>query len=220
MKVKIILVILSLLILVYVYNDLEKVDKENYKISYKGEMSNKARAYSIMGMKKPGAGLLLLKQTANIGETLEGNKSLDIKKSSLEISELNPYFLENYYAGANVLAFIKTYLDYEGAIEILNRGLEYNPSDEFLKKYSAGIVAGSKGNNEEVLKNYEEIVKKYPDPLMFKVIYDIYKEKLKKDRVFEEKYLYYAEILYSDEKGKYKEIIEKDLKEFGYIKNN
>ena len=85
MKVKIILVILSLLILVYVYNDLEKVDKENYKISYKGEMSNKARAYSIMGMKKPGAGLLLLKQTANIGETLEGNKSLVIKKSSLEI---------------------------------------------------------------------------------------------------------------------------------------
>ncbi len=219
MKVKLIFIIISFSALFFVYDDLEKVDKENYKISYKGEMSNKARAYSILGMKKPGAGLLLLKQTANIGETLEGDKSLDIKKSTLEISELNPYFLENYYAGANVLAFIKIYLDYEGAIEILNKGLEYNPNDEFLKKYSAGIVAGSKGNNDEVLKNYEEIVKKYPDPLMFKVIYDIYKEKLKKNRDFEEKYLYYAEILYSDEKGKYKEIVEKDLKEFGYIKN-
>lgn len=218
MKVKLILIFLSLLVIGYVYDDLEKVDKENYKNSYKGKMSNKARAYSLVGMKKAGAGILLLRQTANIGETLEGNKSSDIKKSSLEISELNPYFLENYYAGANVLAFIKTYLDYEGATEILNRGLEYNPNDEFLKKYLAGIVAGSKGNNDEVVANYEEIVKKYPDPLMFKVIYDIYKEKLKKNKKFEEKYLYYAEILYSNEKGKYKEIIKKDLKEFGYIK--
>lgn len=217
MKAKIILIFLSLLIILSIYDDLEKVDKENYKNSFKGEMSNKARAYALLGMKKTGAGLLLLKQTANIGETFEGDKSFDIKKSSLEISELNPYFLENYYAGANVLAFIKTYLDYQGAIEILNRGLEYNPNDEFLKKYSAGIVAGSKGNDDEVLKNYEDIVKKYPDPLMYKVIYDIYKEKLKNDKNFENKYLYYAEILYSNEKSRYKEMVEDDLKDLGYI---
>lgn len=220
MKIKFILIIIALGFLIFIYDDLEKIDRANYQISYKGEMSNKARAYSLLGMKKPGSGLLLLKQTASIGETLEGDRSLHIKRNSLEIAELNPYFLENYYAGANILAFIKTYLDYEGAIEIINKGLEYNPDDEFLKKYSAGIVAGSKGNNDEVLRNYEEIVKKYPDPLMFKVIYDIYKEKLKEDRAYEEKYLYYAEILYSDKDGKYKEVIEKDLKEFGYLKNN
>ena len=44
--------------------------------------------------------------------------------------------------------------------------------------------------------------------------------KNRENRVFEEKYLYYAEILFSDEEGKYNEIVEKDLKEFGYIKNN
>lgn len=218
MKIKIIILIFSLILLTISLESLEKVDNYNRTITYRGEISNKARVYSLLGMKKVGADLLLLKQTANIGETFVGNKSFDIEKSSVEISELNPYYLENYYAAANVLAFIKVYLDYESALSILNRGLEYNPEDEYLKKYSLGILAASKGNNDEILKNYEEIVKKYPDPLMIKVIYDIYRDKLKKDKIFEEKYFYYATILYETKNEKYKTFVERDLKDLGYKK--
>ena len=218
MKYKVIILIISILVISLLVKDLDKVDENNRKIAFRGEMSNKTRVYSLMGIKKVGSGLLLLKQTANIGETFGSNKSFDIKKSSLEISELNPYYLENYYAGANVLAFIKIYLDYEGAMEILNRGLAYNPNDEFLKKYSSGMLAASKGKDETVLENYEKIVEKYPDPLMIKVIYDIYKNRLKENKSFEDKYLYYAEILFMGKNEKYKEFVEKDLKDFGYIK--
>ena len=213
MRIKVILFLIVLVVLILVMNTLNKIDSQNRNIAFKEKMSNKARVYSLLGMKKVGADVLLLKQTANIGETFEGNKSKDIKKSSMEISELNPYFLENYYASANVLAFIKTYLDYDGALEILNRGLKYNPKDEFLKKYMVGMIAGSKGNNEEVLSNYEEIIKKYPDPLMVKIVYNIYYKKVKEDKNYLEKYLYYAEILYKEQSGKYKKVVEDDLKE-------
>ena len=215
MKVKAIIFLSALIILILVIDNLEKIDSNNSKIAFKGRMSNKTRIYSLMGMKKVGADLLLLKQTANIGETFEGNRSHDIKKSSMEISELNPYFLQNYYASANVLSFIKIYLDYDGALEILNRGLLYNPNDKFLKKYMAGMVAGSKGNNEEVLSNYEEIIRTYPDPLMIKVVYNIYYEKVKMNKKYMDRYLYYAEILYKEKNGKYKQVIEDDLNELG-----
>lgn len=215
MKVKAIIFLSALIILILVIDNLEKIDSKNSEIAFKERMSNKTRIYSLMGMKKVGADLLLLKQTANIGETFEGNRSHDIKKSSMEISELNPYFLQNYYASANVLSFIKIYLDYDGALEILNRGLLYNPNDKFLKKYMAGMVAGSKGNNEEVLSNYEEIIRTYPDPLMIKVVYNIYYKKVKMDKKYMDKYLYYAEILYKEKNGKYKQLVEDDLKELG-----
>ena len=215
MKVKAIIFLSALIILILVIDNLEKIDSKNSEIAFKERMTNKTRIYSLMGMKKVGADLLLLKQTANIGETFEGNRSHNIKKSSMEISELNPYFLQNYYASANVLSFIKIYLDYDGALEILNRGLLYNPNDEFLKKYMAGTVAGSKGNNEEVLSNYEEIIRTYPDPLMIKVVYNIYYKKVKMDKKYMDKYLYYAEILYKEKNGKYKQLVEDDLKELG-----
>lgn len=210
MKSKLLLLIVFGLILSFALREVDYVKEKIQEQSYQGEMSNKTKVYAMLGMKKAGAGLILLKQTASIGETLEGNRSIDIKKGSLEITELNPYLLENYYASANVLALIKVYLDYEGALEILNRGLKYNPNDKYLKNYSMGIVASSKGNDDEVLKNYEEIIKKYPDPSMVTVVYKIYLNKAKKDKKFLEKYLYYAEILYSEEK--YKEQIDKDLK--------
>ena len=215
MKVKAIIFLSALIVLILVIDNLEKIDSKNSEIAFKERMSNKTRIYSLMGMKKVGADLLLLKQTANIGETFEGNRSHNIKKSSMEISELNPYFLQNYYASANVLSFIKIYLDYDGALEILNRGLLYNPNDKFLKKYMAGMVAGSKGNNEEVLSNYEEIIRTYPDPLMIKVVYNIYYEKVKMDKKYMDRYLYYAEMLYKEKNGKYKQVVEDDLKELG-----
>ena len=215
MKVKTIIFLSALIVLILVIDNLEKIDSNNSEIAFKERMSNKTRIYSLMGIKKVGADLFLLKQTANIGETFEGNRGHNIKKSSMEISELNPYFLQNYYASANVLSFIKIYLDYDGALEILNRGLLYNPNDEFLKKYMAGMVAGSKGNNEEVLSNYEEIIRTYPDPLMIKVVYNIYYEKVKMDKEYMNRYLYYAEMLYKEKNGKYKQLVEDDLKELG-----
>lgn len=215
MKVKVIIFLSALIILILVIDNLEEIDSKNREIAFKEKMSNKTRIYSLMGMKKVGADLLLLKQTANIGETFEGNKNKEIKKNSIEISALNPYFLENYYTSANGLVFIEKISDYNGALEILKRGLLYNANDEFLKKYMVGIIAGIKGNNEEVLNNYEEIIKTYPDPLMIKVVYNIYREKVGVDKNYMNKYLYYAEMLYKEKSGKYKQVVENDLKEFG-----
>lgn len=215
MKLRLIILLILISIMSLVDKELDKVDKKLQSIVYKGNMSNRARIYSLIGMKKSGADLIGLQQAQNIGETLEGDRSKEIKDTSLEMSQLNPYFLENYYASANVLAFIKVYNDYAGAQEILNRGMVYNPNDEFLKKYSAGLLATSKGDDEGVLKNYEKIVEKYPDPLMVKVIYEIYLEKAKKNKSYLEKYIYYAEILYASKNDKYKKVVEEDLKELG-----
>ena len=211
MKVKILFFIFLSVIYVYVAKDLSLYDKELKSHDYKGSMSNKAKLYSLLGIKKVSSNFLLIKQTTNIGETFGGNKRVQIKENSLVISQINPYLLENYYVSANVLAFIKIYKDYKGAEEILRRGLEYNPKDRYLKNYLAGAIAATKGNDEEVLENYEKIIEKYPDPLMVKVVYNIYYLKVKYNKEFLDKYLYYAEILY--ENPKYKKEIEKNLKE-------
>lgn len=215
MKVKVVVFLCALIVQIIVANSLNEIDSRNREIAFREKMSNKTRVYSLLGIKKVGADLFLLQQTADIGGTFKENGGEGIKNSSLAISELNPYFLENYYAGANVLAFVKKYLDFEGALEILNRGLTYNPNGEFLRKYMAGIVAESKGNEEEVLNNYEEIIKAYPDPLMVKVVYNIYRDKVKVDKKHMDKYLYYSEILYKEKSGKYKQTVEEDLKELG-----
>ena len=211
MKVKILFLIFLSAIYVYVTKDLRLYEKELKSHEYKGNMSNKAKLYSLLGIKKVSSDFLLIKQTANIGETFGGNKRAQIKENSLVISQLNPYLLENYYVSANVLAFIKIYKDYKGAEEILRRGLEYNPKDRYLKNYLAGAIAATKGNDDEVLENYEKIIEKYPDPLMIKAVYNIYYLKVKDNREFLDKYLHYAEILYNN--PKYRKIIEKDLKE-------
>ena len=77
------------------------------------------------------------------------------------------------------------------------------------------MVAGSKGNNEEVLSNYEEIIRTYPDPLIIKVVYNIYYEKVKMYKKYMDRYLYYVEMLYKEKSGKYKQVVEDDLKELG-----
>ena len=61
----------------------------------------------------------------------------------------------------------------------------------------------------------EEIIKKYPDPWMIKVVYNIYYDKVKGNKEYLEEYLYYAEILYKEQSGKYKQLVEDDLKELG-----
>ncbi len=211
MKVKILFLIFLSVIYAYIAKDLSLYDKELKSHDYKSSMNNKAKLYSLLGIKKVSSDFLLIKQTANIGETFEENRKEQIKENSLIISQLNPYLLENYYISANVLAFIKIYKDYKGAEEILRRGLEYNPEDRYLKNYLAGAIASTKGNDEEVLKNYEKIIEKYPDPLMVKAVYNIYYSKVKDNKEFLDKYLYYAEILYDN--PKYKKEIEKNLKE-------
>ena len=106
MKVKAIIFLSALIILILVIDNLKKIDSKNSEIAFKERMSNKTRIYSLMGMKKVGADLLLLKQTANIGETFEGNRGHNIKKSSMEISELNPYFLQLNYQFCSIVLHI------------------------------------------------------------------------------------------------------------------
>ena len=218
MKIKMSILIIALLSIFFTQKDLDNIDKINKNFSYKEKMSNKSRIYSMVGMKKPGVDLIWLEQIQNIGSMSGSGKKNEIKETSLIMSELNPYFLENYYISANVLAFIKIYKDYEGAQDILNRGIKYNPKDRFLKNYLFGLVAETKGEELEVLKNFEEIAQKYPDPLMIKRIYDIYFKLVKKDKKYSNKYIEYAEILYSMRDKKYQIVVETNLRELGFIK--
>ncbi len=210
MKVKILFLIFLSTIYIYINRELNIYHERIKENSYKEEVSNEVKIYQFLGIKKISSDLLLIKQTANIGEVFEVNRKKEIIEMSLRISQINPFLIENYYVSSNVLIFIKKYESYNDAEKILRIGLNYNPNDVYLKKYLASVIAMSKGQNQEALNNYEDIVEKYPDPLMLKVVYNIYFSKVKVDKKYLEKYLYYAEKLYNV--PKYKKIVERDLK--------
>ncbi len=210
MKVKILFLIFLSTIYIYINRELNIYHERIKENSYKEEVSNEVKIYQFLGIKKISSDLLLIKQTANIGEVFEVNRKKEIIEMSLRISQINPFLIENYYVSSNVLIFIKKYESYNDAEKILRIGLNYNPNDAYLKKYLASVIAMSKGQNQEALNNYEDIVEKYPDPLMLKVVYNIYFSKVKVDKKYLEKYLYYAEKLYNV--PKYKKIVERDLK--------
>lgn len=151
------------------------------------------------GLKKAGRSMLWLKQILDVG----GHKStVEIQKSNSEaMSYLDPYFVVNYYYSATVLALIRTNNRHDYGMEIMYRGMSYNPNDAYMPLYAGGIVADKKNDIEESLVYFEKIVEKVRDEQLLNVIAFVYDKKYQKEensgkkRIYMEKALYYYEQL-------------------------
>lgn len=195
------------------------LDREIRKVEVEERYTDLGTTFNLLGIERFGASILWVKQTLNIGETLERDSSEDIEKNAMEIAYINPYFLENYYSSSVVLGLIRVYNRYDKALKILEFGMKYNPEDTYLKRYYAGIAANSKGEDEEVIKNFEKIVKKFPDPLLLNILIDLYEKRWEKKSIIEDKkkLVTYLIMLYNLNDGKYREKVEEKLIKYGVM---
>ncbi len=218
-NIKIIFLISACFIYLLLIGKLE-VEEEKYNYSKPLKYStDRSKTLELLGAKRVGIALLWVKQTLNFGETLERDASEDIEKTALEIASINPYFKENYYSSSVVLGLIKVYNHYDKALNILELGMEYNPSDIYMKSYYGGIGASSKGNSEEVIKNFEAIIGKYKDPQLINVLINLYENRYEKEgRVEDKKKLVeYLIMLYNINDSRYQERVEDKLKSLGIL---
>ncbi len=194
-----------------------KVEEE--KLYYERPLkysTDRTRTLEILGIKRAGLAFLWVKQTLNFGETLERDASEDIEKTALEIASLNPYFKENYYSSSVVLGLIKVYNHYDKALNILEVGMKYNLTDKYMKSYYGGIGASSKGDDKEVIKNFEAIIEKYKDPQLINILINLYESRYEKfSRVEDKKKLVeYLIMLYNINDSRYQKKVEEKLKSF------
>ncbi len=179
----ILLVLFSFGFLALKSKKLEKLDRILLEQNYRGEEGKNQNTLvsRIFGMKKFSSSLLWVRQVVDIGGLLgdmDKEKAADrILENSEQISYLDPYFESNYYLSGSVLAFIKSYRKYDYAMEILGRGLEYNPESTSIKKYMAGVAAASKGDVEEILRVFVEIIEENRDDLLINTVAFIYEKK-------------------------------------------
>lgn len=212
--------IIAILLLVSMERNLSQTDRKIYEKSYSGRdgMDRNTFAARALGIKKPARSFLWMGHVVKTGGLLGGDPKEGIealKKGSERISYLDPYFVRNYTFTGGILAFIKTYKDFEGAFGIIEKGMRYNPNESMLKKYLAGIVAGKKGNREELLGLFEEIVKESRDDLLMNTLAFSY-EKMYDDsgerRYLEKSIYYWGELLDSKDEAYQKRAKEKLLK--------
>ena len=191
MKKKILTILIGILLISLAYPTFNKIAVEFGNLEPKGKIGrNEFTVVSrIIGAKKSATCVLWIKQTLNIGSKDINGKasSKNIYKISNEMFFLNPYFLGNYYFAGTTLGMIKYYKKLDIAMEILKRGLEYNPNDIYLKEYIAGVFAYSKGNDDILLQNFIDIVQEYKSPILINVIADTYENKYTKTK--DKKYL-------------------------------
>ena len=178
----------------------------------------------IIGAKKVGAAMLWINQILSVGEQVgsyEDAEKVDdvplmIKQNSEEISNLDPYFVGNYYFSAAIVALIRIYNRHDYGIEILKRGLDYNPDDQYLKMYMAGIIGDREGDEDAKLAAFEEIVKGVRDDMITDTLAFAYERKYKKTKKDEyiKKAGIYWQMLIDSKDAKYAERSRRKLKEY------
>jgi len=208
--------ILSLIILVFSSKYLEEKEKKLINYNYRGRngLSQNTVLFRISGMKKFGTAIYWIKQTIRMGEMERGKEfEEELFKRSEKITFLNPYFLGNYYSAGSTLGFIRLFNRLDLALEIYRRGLEYNPNDEGLSMYMGAVLAKSKGNDEELLKIYEAIVKNRRDDNLILILAYTYEQKYLEDlkEINLKKGIYYWELLSKSKDNKYKQIAKRRL---------
>ncbi len=142
----------------------------------------------LLGVKKAAADILWIKQGLDVGGQMGNHEYVEkvndvptmIKNTSEAISYLNPYNKPNYYFSGTVVALIRTFNRYDYGIEILSRGIKYNSDDVVMKYYFGGVAADKKGDSEEVIKLFEEVLKKQPDEMLTDILAYMYEMKYKK----------------------------------------
>lgn len=208
-NIKYLLIILFLLLFIRINSVIENREKTIFKNKSIKEKNYDVLLYKIFGMKKAATSLLWIKQSLEIGTPFNNSVEIETKKiydTSIKISELSPYFLQNYYVSSSILAFINRYKKYDMASEILAKGVEYNKENELLRKYLI-VIGGLKGNNfdkvEEIIK---EILSERYDVELIKYLIKVYEIRYKynNNEIFLDKIVHYLEIIlkYGNSKDK------------------
>jgi len=181
------------------------------KNGYRGTegMNQNTLLLKTMGMKKAGTGFIWIDQVLTVGGG--GTPELvveKIKDNSDKMAYLDPYFLTNYNFSGSILGLIRIYKRFDLASEIYEKGIEYNPNDEVLKNYFAGMMAASKNNVEGLLVNFEKVVNETRDDLLTNMVAYLYERQYKKlgDKKDLEKAIKYWSMLVNSKDEKYKEI--------------
>lgn len=146
------------------------------------------------GLKKAGRSMLWLKQILDVG----GHKStVETQKSNSEVmSYLDPYFVVNYYYSSVVVALIRTNNRHDYGMEILFKGMKYNPKDIYMPLYAGGIAADQKNDAEESLVYFEKIVETVKDERLIHTIAFLYDKKYNSSENEAEKKIYISKAVY------------------------
>lgn len=195
---------LGILLVVFNIRYVEDFENELDRQSYRGKEGKTQFTTNakLIGAKKAAADMLWINQVLSIGEQVGSYDNVEeikdvptmLKHNSEEISYLDPYFAVNYYFSSSIVALIRIYNRHDYGIEILKRGLLYNPEDEYMKMYMAGIIGDYKGDDKAKLDAFEGIVKNgVKDDMITNTLAFMY----------EKKYIHEGKKEYIDKAGKY-----------------
>lgn len=200
-------------------------DDEVKIMEYNGKEGNTVATMNLkmVGLKKLGRSMLWMKQILDVG-----GHAKDVEQQKLNsemMSYLDPYFVTNYYYSSSVLALIRTSNRHDYGMEIIARGIAYNPDDIYLPLYAGGIVADKKNDVDESLIYFEKIVDKLEDERLLHTIAYVYDDKYRKsqDKELKAQYLYkaafyYERLLYAKD-AEYVRRAEKKLGEYSELLN-
>jgi len=134
-----------------------------------------------LGIKVAACDILWVKQTLDIGGMSQGvvTPASVIYANSRQMSFLNPYFVGNYYFSGTILGMVDVYKEFDMASQIFQTGIEYLPTDPYLKNYFGGVIAYSQGNDAQALSSFETVALKYHDPTLINIIGFLYENKYK-----------------------------------------
>ena len=223
MKKSVYILLMGILILGGLNGRLAEADRKLMEKGYKGRegMTQGTTIMKLMGGKRAGAAFLWVRQVVVVGENL-GLDDVDtateaIARGSEKISYLDPYFVGNYQFSGSILAFIRIYRRFDLAFDIFQRGIRYNPESEILKKYMAGAMASSRGNIQEILAIFEEIVEETRDDLLINTLAFTYEQAYENtgDEEFLERSLYYWSMLLDSKDERYRTRAEKKFEKYG-----
>lgn len=187
---------------------MSETDKQikNWEFQEKNGKNEFTTTAKLLGVKKAAADILWIKQGLDVGGQMGNHEGVEkvediptmIKNTSEAISYLDPYNKPNYYFSGTIVALIRIFNRYDYGIEILSRGIKYNPDDAVMKYYLGGVAADKTGNSEEVIRLFEEVIKIQPDEMLtdrLAYMYEIRYEKSKNRADILKAALYWEKLL-------------------------
>lgn len=209
------LIFFILLILFFIVNNSLKIEENKiYEFESKQKLNIDLRIqiYKLLGFRKAASSVLWVQQGLQVGDIIAKNEEREFKinqlySSSLNISYLDPYFIQNYYTSSTTLAFIKTLKAHKEAMEILQLGIRNNPNEKLFKRYAGAVLASANNDTEQLIEIIESILLEEFDEEMTIFLSKIYEQKYYKTK--NKMYLYKTRLLL---KKIYKDGIEKNRK--------
>jgi len=114
-----------------------------------------------------------LLQNTSSGGPLEENAQgtfLTLKKDTLRVTRIDPYFREAYLFSAGILAWFQHVNRPEEALDILREGIRNNPNDWVFRSYVGAIVYKRKEDFGKVASLLEDAVRQPDCPGLVKAI--------------------------------------------------